>query len=66
MADEQRAGQAAPMTHPLKFEMSRCHRHFFKGHKWWCRRCDRVTEDEFREVCHTMWELQGAGDRIVR
>lgn len=53
-------------THPLKFEMPRCSRHFFKGHKWWCRRCDEATEAEMREVVHALWELQGAGDRIVR
>lgn len=53
-------------THALKFDMPACSKHFFKGHKWWCRRCDRVTEVEMREVVHALWELQGAGDRIVR
>lgn len=53
-------------THLLKFEMPACLQHFVKGHKWWCRRCDEVTEAEMREVVHALWELQGAGDRIVR
>ena len=52
--------------HPLEFEMPACSRHFFKGHKWWCRACDRQTEAEFRDTTWALWELQGAGDRIVR
>jgi hypothetical protein len=51
-------------THRLRFKMPACHRHFFKGHKWWCRKCDRHTEIEMREVVHELWTLQGAGDRI--
>ena len=55
----------AKPDHPLRFTMPVCFRHFFKGHKWWCRACDRVTEDEFRYTVHALWKLQGAGDRIV-
>lgn len=51
-------------THRLRFTMPKCHRHFFTGHKWWCRACDRQTEVEMRDVVHKMWKLQGAGDRI--
>lgn len=52
-------------SHPLAFKMPACPRHFFKGHKWWCRRCDQATADEFRDTTHALWRLQGAGDRIV-
>lgn len=45
--------------------MPGCHRHW-RQHKWWCRPCDRATEREFRDTVHALWELQGAGDRIVR
>lgn len=55
----------AEHTHPLKFVMPACYRHWRKGHKWWCRGCDRVAEQEFREVVHLVWQAQGAGHRIV-
>lgn len=45
------------MTEPV-FEMPACWRHFFKGHRWWCRACDRETESQFREVCEALWALQ--------
>lgn len=50
----------------LTFEMPRCHKHFFKGHKWWCKKCDRVTELDMEELVHSLWEMQGAVDRIVK
>lgn len=43
------------MTAEPQFTMSTCHRHFFKGHRWWCRGCDRETEREFRDVCEAWW-----------
>lgn len=39
------------------FKMTPCHRHFFKGHRWWCRGCDRDTERQFREVCELWWRV---------
>lgn len=42
------------MTDPT-FVMPRCWRHFHTRHRWWCRACDRVTEDEFRDVCNALW-----------
>lgn len=39
------------------FKMSACHRHFFKGHRWWCRGCDRETERQFREVVELWWSV---------
>lgn len=52
-------------THLLIFQMPRCAKHFFKGHKWWCRKCDNATEYEMRLVVHELWKLQGAEDRII-
>lgn len=54
-----------PQTHQLKFVMPACWRHWQKGHRWWCRGCDRITQQEMRDVVHTLWRAQGAGDRIV-
>jgi hypothetical protein len=51
---------------PLKFEMPTCWKHWRKGHKWWCRRCDLVAEVQFRDTVHALWKLQGAADRIVK
>jgi hypothetical protein len=39
------------------FKMPACSHHFFKGHKWWCRPCDRETESQFRETAEAWWEV---------
>lgn len=41
-----------------KFEMPACSRHFFKANRWWCRRCHREVEGQFREVCESWWASQ--------
>lgn len=40
------------------FVMPPCFRHLFKGHRWWCRACDRATEDQFKEVAEAWWASQ--------
>ena len=39
------------------FKMPTCMKHFFKGHKWWCKRCRKEAEAQFKEVCEAYWEL---------
>lgn len=46
-----------------EFSMPACWRHFFKGHKWWCRACDLETERQFREVCEAYWPLAADVER---
>lgn len=58
--------ERAEQTHPLKFVMPACHRHWQKGHRWWCRACDRAGEQEFKDTTEALWTLQGAGHRIIR
>lgn len=64
-----RQGQFIPAsvyTHKVEFRLTGCHRHFGR-HRWWCRKCDRVTEEEFRDTCYALWKLQGVSeDRIIR
>jgi hypothetical protein len=53
------------IVYPLRFEMPRCVKHLLVGHKWWCRKCDKETESQFRDVMHEFWKIKGEGDRIV-
>jgi hypothetical protein len=62
MGSDQRAGEVVSESHPLRFEMPGCFKHF-RRNRWWCRRCHREVESQFREVAHALWELQGA-DRV--
>ena len=46
------------MSYIPYFKMPACMKHFFKGHKWWCKRCRKEAEDQFKEVCEAYWELR--------
>lgn len=26
-------------------------------HKWWCKRCRRMVEEQFRDVCECWWSV---------
>jgi len=42
----------------IEFTLPTCHRHFFRGHRWWCRACRREANDQFREVCEVLWRVR--------
>lgn len=46
-----------------EFTMPPCMKHFFKGHKWWCKKCDEETERQFRDVCLAWWSRPLLDDR---
>jgi hypothetical protein len=43
-----------------------CRRHFFKGHKWWCRACDRETARQVRALAEDHYRLARDRDDRVR
>lgn len=57
---------ASTFTHKIEFRMPGCLKHF-GNHRWWCKKCDKVTEEDFRAACLELWKLQGVSeDRIVK
>lgn len=46
-----------------EFRMPTCHRHFFKGYRWWCRACSHEVERQFEDVCVALWTLQAEATR---
>lgn len=49
------------------FKMPSCvDRHFFKGYRWWCKKCRAEVERQFADVCRALWTMQIAEDREAR
>ncbi len=54
---------SARISQEPTFTMPTCHKHFFKGYRWWCKKCSAQVEGEFRTVCEWLWKWQRAYGR---